>query len=128
VAEAHEKYAEFANGVDVTDIDRPNFAGAIKGLKTLKSIHAAVDAEMARAKIALADKKLAPVHKSHGPAQKISISQLNDLIAFSVSAEFLESLGIEVQRAGRKCYVSESDLRGICTAISEHLLTIANRY
>ncbi|WP_205688953.1 hypothetical protein, partial [Candidatus Macondimonas diazotrophica] len=88
----------------------------------------AIDAEMARAKIAIADKKLAPVHKSHGPAQKISISQLNESIGVSVSAEFLESLGIGVHRAGRKCYVSESDLRGICTAISDHLLKIANRY
>ena len=128
VAEAHEKYAEFADGFDAADIDRPNFSGAIKGLKTLKSIHAAIDAEMARAKIAIADKKLAPVRKSHGHAPKISISQLNERIGVSVSPEFLESLGIEVQRAGRKCYVSESDLRGICMTISDHLLKIANRY
>ena len=128
VADAHAKYVEYAGGAEVTGIDRPDFAGAIKGLKTLKSIHAAIDAEMARAKIAIADKKLAPVHKSNGHAQKISLAQLNERIAFSVSAEFLESLGIEVQRSGRKCYDSESDFLGICTAISDHLLKIADRH
>lgn len=125
VADAHAKYVEYAGGVEMPGIDRPDFAGAIKGLKTINSMNAALDAALARAKIAIADHRAMASPKPPGDDACMALGQLCERLGFDVSAAFLESLGVQVGRSGRRCLVREADFKAICMAISAHLLRLS---
>ena len=58
----------------------------------------------------------------------LKLGDINERLGFSVSADFLTSLGFEAHSEGSKKLYQQEDFTRICSAISEHLNRLIKKY